>query len=201
MKYATAALLFALALPLRAAGVELGIQHVATMMTGDGAYEGGVLDVETARGFGVNVELFLSEKLSTQLGATFINPVAIINPGDVDLNTISLDIYSLTARYHVAPRSRLSAFAGGGAAYVSLGNLEERFADNIELRFDPQTTVVVEAGLRYRFRPRLAIVASLAYMPLEAESIVIRDERPDVALPPLIALDPLTLSVGASWRF
>jgi outer membrane protein W len=195
------AVLFLLAFPLRAADVEVGIHHVATMMTGDGAYDGAELEVELSRGFAVSAEVFFSERVSTQLSGTFINPVAVINPGDVDLNTISLDIYAVTGRWHFAPEARLSGFAGGGVAFVSLGNLEERFDDRIELEFDPETTFLVEAGLRYRFRPRIIFTGSLTYMPLEAESIVIRDERPDVPLPERVTLNPLTVSVGAAWRF
>jgi outer membrane protein W len=201
MKRLPVLLLVLLALPLHAADVEVGIHHVATLMTGDGAYDGAELQVEASRGFAASAELFFSERVSTQLAATFINPVAVIEPGDVDLNTISLDIYSLTGRWHFAPQSRFSAFAGGGVAFVSLGNLEERFDDRIEIEFDPETTFLVEAGLRYRLRPRFILTGALTYMPLEAESIVIRDERPDVPLPERVSLDPVTLSLGAAWRF
>jgi outer membrane protein W len=195
------AVLLLLALPLYAADVEVGIHHVATVMTGEDAYDGGTLDVEVSRGFAASAEVFFSDRLSTQFAATFINPVAVINPGDVDLNTISLDIYSLTGRWHFAPAARFSAFAGAGAAFVSLGNLEERFDDRIEIEFDPETTFLAEAGVRYRVRPHIILTGALTYMPLEAESIVIRDARPGVALPPRISLDPVTLSLGAAWRF
>jgi outer membrane protein W len=197
----TLAFLLLLALPLRAAEIEVGVHHVGTIMTGEREYEGAQLEVESSRGFAASAELFFSDRVSTQLAATFINPVAVINPGDVDLNTISLDIYSLTARWHFAPQSRFSTFAGAGAALVALGNLEERFNDRIELEFDPQTTFLIEGGVRYRFRPRIAITAALTYMPLEADAIVIRDERPEIPLPERINLDPVTLSVGATWRF
>ncbi len=198
----TLALLAALvALPLHAADVEVGIHHVGTMMTGDGSYDGYELEVELSRGFAASAEWFFSERVSTQFSATFINPVAVINPGDVDLNTISLDTYALSARYHFAPASRFSYFAGAGVAYVSLGNLEERFDDRIEIEFDPQTTFLVEGGVRYRVHPRIALSAAMTYMPLEADSNVLRDERPGVSLPETISLDPLTLSAGASWRF
>lgn len=201
MRRIAAALVLLLTLPARAADVEVGIHHVATMMTGDGTYDGAELEVELSRGFAASAEVFFSERVSTQLSATFINPVAVINPGDVDLNTISLDIYALSGRWHFAPEARLSGFAGGGVAFVSLGNLEERFDDRIEIEFDPETTFLVEAGLRYRFRPRIIFTGSLTYMPLEAESLVVRDGRPDVPLPERVSLDPVTLSLGAAWRF
>ncbi|HEX8616997.1 MAG TPA: OmpW family outer membrane protein, partial [Thermoanaerobaculia bacterium] len=176
----TFAILLLLALPLGAAEIEVGAHHVGTIMTGDGEYAGSQLEVESSRGFAASAELFFSDRVSAHLAATFINPVAVINPGDVDLNTISLDIYSLTGRWHVAPQARFSPFAGAGAAFVVLGNLEERFDDRIEIEFDPQTTFLVEGGVRYRFRPRIAFTAALTYMPLEAESIILRDDRPEI---------------------
>lgn len=198
----TLALLLALVtLPLHAADVEVGIHHVATMMTGEGSYDDFELEVELSRGFAASAEWFFSPRVSTQFSATFINPVAVINPGDVDLNTISLDTYAFAARYHFASASRFSTFAGAGVAYVSLGNLEERFDDRIEIEFDPQVTFLVEGGVRYRLHERIALSAALRYMPLEADSNVLRDERPGVTLPERISLDPLTLSVGAAWRF
>ena len=163
-----------------AEGVEAGVHHVGTMMNGDGAFAGGDLDVRTSRGFAASAEVFWTPRISTQFAGTFINPVAILNPGDVDLNTVSLDIYSATARYHFTPEAHFSPFAGGGAAFVSYGNLEERFADDILMELDPETALLAEAGVRYRFRPRVFFDLTVSYMPLEAETKVLRNDRPGV---------------------
>jgi len=193
-------LVLLLALPVAAADVEAGVQHVGTIMTGDSSFDGGELDVESSRGFAASAEVFWSERLSTRLAGTFINPVAVLNPGDVDLNTVSLDVYSASARWHFAPEHRFSAYAGAGVAYVSFGNLEERFADDLEMNLDPETALLAEAGVRYRFRPRLFFDLGVTYMPLEGEPVVIRNNR-NLPLPATIAFDPVTLSAGASWRF
>ena len=190
-----------LAFPLYAADVEVGVHHAITMMTGESAFNGGDLDVQTSRGFAASAEVFFTPRISTQFAATFINPVAILNPGDIDLNTLGMDVYSASARYHFAPQRRFSAFAGAGAAFVSFGNLEQRFADDIEMEVDAETTFFVEGGVRYRFRPRIFFDLALSYMPLEGEVIVIRNVRTDVTLPERVPLDPVTLSGGVSWRF
>jgi outer membrane protein len=184
-----------------AADVEAGIHHVGTIMTGDAAFAGGELDVRTSRGFAASAEVFWTERISTQFAGTFINPVAILNPGDIDLNTVSLDIYSASARYHFTPAARFSPFVGAGAALVSFGNLEERFADDILLELDPRAALLAEAGLRYRFRSRIFLDLTVSYMPLEAETEVIRNNRPGVVLPDRVSFDPLTVSAGAAWRF
>jgi opacity protein-like surface antigen len=181
--------------------VEVGVHHVGTIMNGESAFEGGDLDVDTSRGFAASAEVFWTERVSTQFAGTFINPVAILNPGDIDLNTVSLDIYSATARYHFAPAARFSPFVGGGAAFVSFGNLEERFADDILMELDPEAAFLAEAGVRYRFRQRIFFDLTVSYMPLEAQTDVIRNNRPDVVLPARVSFDPVTISAGAAWRF
>ncbi|HEY0156368.1 MAG TPA: OmpW family outer membrane protein [Thermoanaerobaculia bacterium] len=193
-------LLLALALPIAAADVDVSVSHVGTFMTGDNAFPGGELDVQTSRGFAASADVFWTPRLSTRFAATFINPVAILQPADIDLNTVSLDIYSASARFHFTPAARLSPFAGGGAAIVSFGNLEERFADEILMELDPEAAFLVEAGVRYRFRPRIFLEVAVSYMPLEGEVDVVR-EREGVALPSRVAFDPVTISAGAGWRF
>lgn len=199
------AFLFLCATPLAAAELELGIHHVATMMNGESGFDGGELDIAGSRGFGASAEVFVGERWSAQLAATLINPETMLLPssgasGNVDLGTLGLEMYTLTARHHFAPRSRFSYFAGGGAALVSIGNLEDRFSDDLELEYDTATTFVVEGGLRYRFQPNVFLHLAVSYIPLEAEPSFVRNTTP-VVLPPRLSLDPVTVSVGAAWRF
>jgi outer membrane protein W len=179
------------------------VHHLATTMRGETAFDGGELDIAPSRGFGASAEVFVSERLSTQFAATFLNPEATLLPdsgSDVELGTLGLEIYSLTARYHLAPRSRFSYFAGGGAALVSFGNLEDRFGDDLELEYGTETTFLVEMGVRYRFQPRVFLDVAVSYMPLEAEAELVRNDTA-IAAPSRLSLDPVTVSVGASWRF
>ncbi|MDQ3283772.1 MAG: outer membrane beta-barrel protein [Acidobacteriota bacterium] len=194
-------LLLIAALPLSAADVEVGVHHLGAIMTGKtNVPGGGTLDIGESRGFGATAELFWSPRISTQFAATFLNPVAILEPIDLDLNTIGIDIYSADVRYHFAPERRWSAFVGAGGAVVSLGNLEDRFADNVELRFDPQTTFLAETGVRFRVRPRIVVDANLTYVALEADARVVRNNN-GIAVPSQIRLNPVTVSLGATWRF
>ena len=201
---ATVALLL-LATPLAAADLELGIHHLATAMSGDGAFDGGEVDVVSTRGFGASAEGFFSPRVSSQLAATFLNPAAFVNPSspppdDVDLGTLGIDIYSLSARYHFRGDHRLSTFVGAGAAIVSLGNLEDRFADDIQIKLERVTTVLAEGGVRYHVTPSVVLDVTLTYMPVEAKPEFVRNDT-TVPLPAKITLNPATLSVGAAWRF
>ncbi len=198
-------LTLALAMPVRAADLELGIRHLSTWPRGDRAFAGGELEVVSSRGFAATAEVFWTPRLSTQLAATFVNPAAFIfptnpPPNDLDLGTFGIDTYSVTARYHFAPDARFSPYAGAGGALVIFGDLEDRFGDDIEMTFDRETAVLVEGGLRYRVFPRVVLDAAVTYMPLEATPNQVRNGT-NVPLPASVNVDPLTVSVGAAWRF
>lgn len=180
-----------------AADFEAGMRHVVVFQTGDA----GELDVPLSRGFGATAEVFWTERLSTQFAATFVNPEAILFPANaepVDLGTIGLDTYSASMRWHFAPQARLSAYAGGGAALVQIGNLDDQFGDEVEAELDSETALLVEGGLRYRLLPRLFIKLGVTYMPLSAETNVVKS---NVTLPSEVGLDPVTVSGGVAWRF
>jgi outer membrane protein with beta-barrel domain len=201
MKRFALALLVLLAPPLAAAELELGIRHVVSKATGDS----GDLDVPLSRGFGASAEVFWSKHLSTSAAATFVNPEAILfpsnpPPNDVDLGTLGLDLYSLTARWHFAPDARFSTYAGAGAALVQIGNLDDQFGNTFEAEFDSETTFIVEGGLRYRVQ-RVVFELGVMYVPLEAEPHVLLATDPNVALPAKVGLDPVIVSLGAAWRF
>lgn len=190
-----------LAAPLHAADLEVGVQHVIAI-PGDT----GELDVATSRGFGAHLDVFWSERFSTRVAAVFVNPAAILvpenpPPADVDLGTLGLDIYSATARFHIAPRARFSAFAGAGVAVVTIGNLDDQFGDAVEIEFDQETAFVAEAGVRYRVHPRIMFEASAIYVPLEIEGNVRRAADPRIVVPSPIGVDPVVVNVGAAWRF
>ena len=180
-----------------AADFEAGIRHVVVFQTG----EAGDLDVPMSRGFAATADVFWTERLSTQFAATFINPEAILFPANaepVDLGTIGLDIYSASIRWHFAPRARFSAYAGGGAALVQVGNLDDQFGDAVEAEFESETAFLIEGGLRYRLLPRLFLDLGVSYMPLSAEPDV---AKTNVSLPSEVGLDPVTVSGGVAWRF
>jgi opacity protein-like surface antigen len=187
--------LLLLTAPLHAADIEAGGQHVLAMMKGDS----GELDIATSRGFGAHVEVFWSERVSMRVTGVFLNPAAIVYPDnppptDIDLGTLGLDIYSATARFHFPLRGGFSAFAGAGPAFVSIGNLDDRFGEEVEIDFDPQTTFLLEGGIRYRVHPRVVLELGASYLPLE-----LSDAPPP--LQPAVGIDPLTISAGAAWRF
>ena len=180
MKHLLAVLM--LAMPVAAAEIEAGATHVI-LMPGDS----GEFTIDTGRGFGAHAELFWSDAFSTRAAATFVNP-AVYTPA-TDFGTLGTDIVSATARWHLAPRARLSGYAGAGGALVVFGNLEDQGGGGIESEFDSKIAPVVEGGLRYRIHPRIRLEGGVMYLPLEAEGDI------------TVVVDPLIVTVGASWRF
>jgi outer membrane protein W len=194
MRLARILLLF-FTLPAFGAGFEAGIRHLVVKPAGDS----GDLEIPLSRGFAATAEVFWTARVSTQVAASFVNPEAILTPANaepVDLGTLGLDTYAASVRYHFAPDARVSAFAGAGAALVSIGDLDDQFGDAVEVEFGSETAFLAEAGVRYRLLPRLFIDATLSYMPLTADG----EGRGD-GVPRELGLDPVTFSAGASWRF
>lgn len=205
MRRALVILLFAVALRVRAAEFEAGIAHFHMTAMGERTFAGGELEVISSRGFAATAEVFWTPRISTQFAASFVNPAVILRPAspppdDVDLGTLGIDTYSLSARWHFAPEKRFSAYAGAGVALVTFGNLEDRFGDDVELRFDNETAFLGEAGVRYRFRPSVFFTFGATYMPAEAAAGFVRNDA-GLALPDKVQLDPLIVRVGAAWRF
>jgi outer membrane protein W len=193
---------FVFASGLHAAEIELGGRYVRMIAKGDT----GELDIATSGGFGANVEVFWFDHVSTRLSATFLNPAAILYPdnpppSDVDLGTLGIDVYAMTARVHLRPQSRFSFYAGGGAALADVGDLDDQFGDSVAIEFDPEIAFVGELGVRYRILPRLTFEFGVTYMPLEAQGNAQTLTDPRVQIPETLAIDPLLLSAGASWRF
>jgi membrane associated rhomboid family serine protease/outer membrane protein W len=194
--------LFLLAMPMGAAPkYELGLQHVIVIPADTGEVE-----VATSRGFAGTAEWFVTDRAAVHFGATFVNPEAILfpatpPPSDVDLGTLGIDVYSLSARYYFSPGARWSPYLGAGGAYVVFGNLDDQFGEDIEVEFDPELALVAEAGVRFRFRHGMFFNAGVAYMPVTATSDVRRSNDPRVTLPAELQLNPVTASIGVAWHF
>ncbi|HET7437348.1 MAG TPA: hypothetical protein VFN10_21765, partial [Thermoanaerobaculia bacterium] len=142
------------------------------MVQGDGAFPGGTLDIDSSQGFEACAELFLSDRYSARLSATFLQPTAILfpsapPPNDVDLGTLGITPIALTGRMHFRHGARIEPYGGAGAAIVILGNLDDQFGDDVDVNLDRPVTFVVEGGVRYQLRSLpVALEAGVSYMPI-----------------------------------
>jgi outer membrane protein W len=178
--------------------IEAGIQHVAGSY-GTTRFGSGRVELPMSRGFAATAEVFWTPRVTTHFAATFVNPEAFLyTPAETDLGTVGINVASAVVRYHFRPNARLSGFAGAGAAYASLGNLDDRFGDGVEASLDPQLTWTATAGLRYHVTQRLTLEAGAMYLPLQPKLKVAKTNTP---LPRELSLDAVTVSIGATWRF
>lgn len=194
-------LMFLARMATAAPALEVGARYVVTRVHEETTFPTGRLHVSSSSGFGATAELFWTERVSTQLSATFVQPESFLFPNsgrEIDLATIGLNPVALTARLYFP--ARFSPFLGGGAAIVIPGDLEDRFGDDLEIEFDRQHTYVAEAGMRYRKSAKVAFDLSATYMPLEMD-LHVRRNTIGAPLPPKLRLNPVILGAAASWRF
>lgn len=201
----TLLVVFATAMSADAGELEIGLRHLASTPLANGAYRGGEVEVVQSRGFAATAEHFFTPQISAHVAATFVNPAVFLHPrgaaaSTIDLNTLGMDSYSASVRYHLTSIRMIRPYAGAGVCYTVFGNLEERFGDRIELRFDPAASWLVEAGLRHNVAGGLWLDAGVAFSPVRAEAGFVRNET-TIDLPRAVQVDPLTISVGAAWRF
>jgi outer membrane protein W len=171
--------------------IEIGARYLTTRLREEDA-----LSVHSSNGFGATAEAFWTERVSTQVSGTFIQPVAFVN--DIDLGTLGLQTVAVTARFYA--RTRFAPFVGAGGAVVIPGDLDDRFGENLLVEFDTAQGFAAEAGVRYRRSETVAFELVAMYVPLELDLRVTRN-RNGVPLPSTLRLDPVVLAVGASWRF
>jgi outer membrane protein W len=149
-------------------------------------------DFGDAGTFGVSYNRYWTRGLSTKFDATGyaaelqvvdIGPGGLTSAGDFEMSA-----YSAQFQYHFLRGQRFSPYFGGGLAYVIT-----RFTDTPagDLDADNAVTGIAGAGVDLNLGRRWAITGDATYMPHEAEFGTVET----------IDLDPLTLSVGAKFRW
>ena len=171
---------------------------------GDNTFDDNGDDVDfnfdSDQGFGIGLNVFWSNRISTEFVASQFSPEAAFE-GDVDFGSSSLDMIPITAtlQFHFAPDSRFDPYVGAGVAYVlfdefdGLDDLDELDIDEIDV--DDDYGFVVNAGMSFDITPNFAIVADAKYVPIEAEI------NASGLAPATLEINPLILSAGASFQF
>jgi outer membrane protein W len=159
---------------------------------------GGGFKFDRANGYAVAAELFWTESISTRIDAAFTEPPASLGP--TDLGTMGVNPVTLTARWHLLPRARISPFVGAGVAYVNLGDLDDVDGDAVLLSPKSKITGAAEAGVRFRWQRGIYLDATATYLPLKTD-LVVRRNTIAAPLPAQLKLDPVILGVGFALRF
>lgn len=154
---------------------------------------------DSDQGFGIGLNVFWSNRVSTEFTASKFSPEAAFE-SDVDFGNSSLDMIPITAtlQFHFAPDSRIDPYIGAGVAYVLFDEFDSSNLDELNLGaidVDDDYGFVINAGLSFDITPNFAILADAKYVPVESEITA------SGLAPATLEINPLILSVGASFQF
>lgn len=152
-------------------------------------------------GFGVTVNRYWTERLSTELAYSTLNGDVhiedILEDTSTKVGTTDLRVFSATAQWHPLVDSRLDAYIGAGVAHVTGEvDLVDEIGD-VSVDLESQTGLLANAGFFVRVTDRFSIGADVKYIPFEA----LPEDADAEDLDDEIALDPLVFSVGVKFRF
>lgn len=157
---------------------------------------------ESGDGFGVSVNWFWGQRLSTELSASALTMDAGLDlDGEplVDLGSVDLTPIALTLQFHVARDSVIDPYLGVGAAWVLADDLESTDLDLLEIGtidVDDEITYVLNAGLGVRLTRGLGLYLDGKYIPFEPATRAVGDAE-DVNL----EITPMVFSAGLRLRF
>ena len=177
---------------------------------GDTAFEEGLeADFESGTGFGVAVNWFWGNRLSTEFAASAVSLDAGLEAADegdnedeeflIDLGSVDLTPITATLQFHFARDSRIDPYVGVGAAWVLAGDLESEDLDLLEIgevEVDDEFTYLLNAGLGVHFTNTFGLYLDAKYIPLEPATRAAGDPE-DVE----IEINPVIFSAGLKFRF
>lgn len=160
-------------------------------------------DFDGDQGWGLALNIFWSNRISTEFAAATVEPDLNIRSA-VPLSE-GLQMVPLTAvlQLHLLPRSGFDPYIGIGAAYVLFDDIEEsRELDEVDVEaidFDDDYGVVWNAGVSWALSAGLALYLDVKYVPIESAARAVFTQGPGQATE--IEINPLMLSAGLSFRF
>lgn len=181
-------------------------------ISGDNTFEGSIddFDVEfdSDTGYGLSVNVFWSDRISTEFAASSVSPDVSFSPvggglpaflvGDLEMIPITA-----TLQYHFAPNSRIDPYVGAGAAYVLFDDLDA--ADDVDdvdfdaIEFESDAGFVVNAGVDFGLTENFAINLDAKYVPISASAEAVFSTGPGQAFD--VDVNPLIISAGARLKF
>ncbi|HVR44204.1 MAG TPA: OmpW family outer membrane protein [Thermoanaerobaculia bacterium] len=164
------------------------------------------VDFETERGYGLGINVFWSDRISTEFAAFVVEPNLDLRFRDdtVPIGRVgSLEMIPITAtlQYHLSPEGRFDPYIGAGVAWVlfdrvdTTSDIGEIDLDSID--FDDDFGFVVNGGISIGLTQLLAINLDVKYVPVTsaARAVVagVGADEVDVDINPLIVSGGLSL--------
>lgn len=168
------------------------------------------IDFDSELGFGAALNVFWSERWSTEFAVYSVEPDLIITEGEdfqgiLDNTAIGINAISVTAivQYHFRVDRRWSSYVGAGAAYALFDDINDAGdLDDLDLRainFDDDAGLALNGGVNWNFHKTWRLNLDAKYTPVESEANIQPAEGQVVEAS--VGYSPLILSVGLSLRF
>ncbi|HUP45289.1 MAG TPA: OmpW family outer membrane protein [Thermoanaerobaculia bacterium] len=165
------------------------------------------VEFDAAQGWGVSVNIFWSDRISTEFAGSVIDPELRVR--DIGRTRVvfaePLEMIPITAtlQFHLLPGSRFDPYVGVGAGYVIFQDIEDRNdLDEIDfdrIDFEDDVGLVLNAGVRIGFTRNLGLYLDAKYMPLEAAATAVFPGGENAGQE--IEINPLILAAGLSFSF
>lgn len=168
--------------------------------------DGEVAEFDSEQGFGVGINVFWTNAISTEFAAILAEPDLTLRANDPAVPDVvgSLEMMPLTAtlQYHFNPNGRFDPYLGGGIAYVLFDDIDSDDLGSIDLDsidFDDDYGFVANAGLSIDLTETFAINLDAKYVPVSspARAVVGGIETDEVDFD----INPLIFSAGISLQF
>lgn len=167
----------------------------------------GDIDFDSDQGYGASVNVFWSNRISTEFALSVVDPDLNVNSparGRI-VFTEPLEMMPLTAilQFHLLGSSRFDPYVGVGGGYLLFQDIEDQNdLDDIDFEridFEDDIGLVVNAGFRIGMTDNFGIYLDGKYMPLETTATPVFTGGPDEEID--IAINPLILAAGISFSF
>ena len=165
------------------------------------------IEFDSDQGYGAAVNVFWSDRISTEFAASLIDPE--INIADAGRSRIvfnePLEMIPLTAilQYHFLGSGRFDPYIGVGAGYVLFQDInDENELDDVDfdsIDLEDDFAFAANAGLKIGFTDNFGLYLDAKYIPVTAEATAIVPGSPDATQE--IDIDPLILAAGISFSF
>lgn len=166
------------------------------------------LEFDSDMGYGAGVNIFWSNRISTEFTASVISPEVNVTPTNSTIPPFlagELEMLPITGtlQFHLSPNGRFDPYVGAGVAYILFDDLdEEDDLDDVDveaIEFEDDYGFLVNAGVDIGLSDMFAINLDAKYVPLESSATAVFATGPGEATE--IELNPLMLQAGVRLRF
>lgn len=160
------------------------------------------MNLDSGSGFGLSVNVFLTEHVSAELAAFELRSDAeLVFAGlePLSMGRLTMRPVTLGAQYHFVGRARFDPYIGAGAAWVPESSLESADLDDLgigRLEVDDAFTYYANAGIAFQFTRGFGLALDARYVGYEPTSLSETTGGEED-----LELSPLFVSAGLRFRF